>query len=141
MEITVECSTESDLKEAAALLISQFDGETIFAFFGEMGAGKTTFIRYITEQLGSNDRVSSPTYGIINEYSLPGGNSIYHFDFYRINKLEEAIDIGTDDYLNSENMCFIEWPEKIDSILPAHFVKITILVEQELRIIRMEIVG
>jgi len=97
-----------------------------FAFYGSMGAGKTTFIKAVCEQLGTTDIVSSPTFAIINEYASAAGR-IFHFDFYRIKNLEEAYNLGYEDYFFGNEYCFVEWPEKIEDILPEHFtiVKIT----------------
>ena len=96
-----------------------------------MGAGKTTFIKAVCEELGVKDVINSPTFAIINEYAVPAsGQSIYHFDFYRINEIGEALDIGTEDYFDSGAWCFIEWPEKIEPLLPDDTVCVT-LTEQE----------
>lgn len=99
---------------------------TVFAFYGAMGAGKTTFIRAVCEELGVRETVTSPTFAIINEYRGREGESIYHFDFYRINKLEEAFDFGYEDYFYSGNLCFIEWPELVEPLLPENTVKVYI---------------
>lgn len=138
MNISFECNTPADLSEAAEILTSCFKDDYVFAFYGEMGAGKTTFIRAICKELGSKDAVSSPTYGLVNEYALANGKRIFHFDFYRISSLEEAIAIGVDEYFNSNEYCFIEWPEKVEALLPARFVKVSITEEQEVRTIRMQ---
>jgi tRNA threonylcarbamoyladenosine biosynthesis protein TsaE len=107
--------------------ISESDLESnIFAFYGKMGAGKTTFIKAICKALGVKDIVNSPSFTIINEYKSSRGFSIYHFDFYRINKLQEAYDIGTEDYFAGSGLCLIEWPEKIAEILPEDHIKVTI---------------
>lgn len=90
----------------------------IFAFFGQMGAGKTTFIKTLCSQLGVADDVNSPTFTIVNEYRAAKGYPIYHFDFYRINKVQEAYDIGLDEYFGGDGLCLIEWPEKIEEVLP-----------------------
>ena len=115
----------ANIQEAAREFVSQMGDATIFAFYGKMGAGKTTFIKAVCEALGVNDVVTSPTFAIINEYSLPSG-SIYHFDFYRIKKLSEVYDMGYEDYLYSGSYCFIEWPELIEEILPDDAVRISI---------------
>ena len=115
------------IHEAAKEFIAGMDDRTVFAFYGPMGAGKTTFIKAICEELGVEDVINSPTFAIINEYrSDTTGELIYHFDFYRINKLSEAEDIGTEDYFYSGALCFIEWPEKIDELLPGDVVDVTI---------------
>ena len=116
----------STLQKSARLLLDHFPGERIFAFYGAMGAGKTTFIKAICHELGSNDYVTSPTFALINEYTTAEGSVIYHFDFYRIKKLEEAYDLGYEDYIYSGNYCFIEWPEMIESLLPEGIVEVRI---------------
>jgi len=116
----------STLQEAAKQLMNRFPEDRIFAFYGAMGAGKTTFIKALCRQLGSADNVTSPTFALINEYSTGKGSVIYHFDFYRIKKLEEAFDLGYEDYIYSGNYCFIEWPEMIESLLPEGIVTVKI---------------
>lgn len=100
----------------------------IFAFFGPMGAGKTTFIKAICNALEVTDDVNSPTFTIVNEYRAGKGFPVYHFDFYRINKISEAYDIGIDEYFGAEGLCLIEWPEKIEEILPQECFKVTVSV-------------
>ena len=102
---------------AAKQVIEQAGKDTLWCFYGEMGAGKTSLIKEIVHQLGSGDEVSSPTFSLVNEYRLASGKSIFHFDFYRIKSLNEVFDIGYEDYFFSENICLIEWPEKIEEIL------------------------
>ena len=102
----------------------------VFAFYGKMGAGKTTFIKAICEELGVNDVITSPTFAIVNEYTADNDTPIYHFDFYRIKKLEEVYDMGYEDYFYSGNLCLLEWPELIEDILPEDVTKVTIT-EQE----------
>jgi tRNA threonylcarbamoyladenosine biosynthesis protein TsaE len=114
------------LQESARLLLNNFPDDRIFAFYGAMGAGKTTYIKAICHELGSNDYVTSPTFALINEYSTTEGSVIYHFDFYRIKKLEEAFDLGYEDYIYSGNYCFIEWPEMIEQLLPEGIVEVRI---------------
>lgn len=115
------------IRESAKEFIGGMDDRTVFAFHGNMGAGKTTFIKAICEELGVEDVINSPTFAIINEYrSAETGELIYHFDYYRINKLSEAQDIGTEDYFDSGALCFIEWPEKIEELLPNDVVNVTI---------------
>jgi tRNA threonylcarbamoyladenosine biosynthesis protein TsaE len=99
---------------------------TVFAFNGEMGTGKTTFIKAICEELGVVDVINSPTFAIVNEYRTTNGDSIYHFDFYRIKKLQEALAIGLEEYLESGSLCLIEWPDKIEELLPATTVFVAI---------------
>ncbi len=126
-----ECKTESDLLPAAGNLIDAFPNARVFAFHGTMGAGKTTFIKAICKTLGVTDIVQSPTFSIVNEYKTGSGESIFHFDFYRITKTEEAFDIGYEDYLFSGNYCFLEWPELIESLLPQNAVHVRISGEPE----------
>lgn len=115
------------IHEAARRFIATIDQHTVFAFYGKMGAGKTTFIKAICEELGVTDVINSPTFAIVNEYrSDKTGELIYHFDFYRIKKTEEVFDMGYEDYFYSGALCFIEWPELIEDLLPAHAVKVTI---------------
>ena len=124
---TIQIKSLDTIREAAREFIGKMDDRTVFAFHGEMGAGKTTFIKAICEELGVEDVINSPTFAIINEYrSSTTGELIYHFDFYRINKLSEAEDIGTEDYFYSGALCFIEWPEKIEDLLPGDVVDVTI---------------
>ena len=103
----------------------------IFAFYGQMGAGKTTFIKALCKALGVSDDVNSPTFTIVNEYKSAKGFPIYHFDFYRINKIAEAYDIGIDEYFSAEGLCLIEWPEKIEEILPEDCFRVTVSVNED----------
>ena len=98
----------SDIDAAAKQFAAQIGQNTVFAFYGDMGAGKTTFIKAVCEQLGVEETITSPTFAIVNEYRCGSGEPIYHFDFYRINKLEEAFDFGYEDYFYSGNLCFIK---------------------------------
>jgi len=98
----------------------------VIAFYGKMGAGKTTFIKALCEELGVEDVITSPTFAIVNEYSLPSQGALYHFDFYRIKKLEEVYDMGYEDYFYSGNLCLIEWPELIEELLPEYALRVTI---------------
>ncbi len=124
------------LEISAGRLIDQFPGDRVFAFYGKMGAGKTTFIQALCRVIGSGDNVTSPTFALINEYKTQDDASIFHFDFYRIKNIEEAFDLGYEDYFYSGNYCFIEWPEKIETLLPQNFVEVKIdVVENETRII------
>jgi tRNA threonylcarbamoyladenosine biosynthesis protein TsaE len=113
------------IREAAQEFISHMGDHRVFAFYGSMGAGKTTFIKALCEELGVTDVVTSPTFAIVNEYQA-SDRPIFHFDFYRIKKLEEVYDMGYEDYFYSDALCFIEWPELIEEVLPAEAVKVTI---------------
>ena len=125
MEIKI--NSLADMPAAAEAFIQAMDQNTVFAFYGKMGAGKTTFIKSVCEALGVTDIVNSPTFSIVNEYrSDETGELIYHFDFYRIKKLEEVYDMGYEDYFYSGAVCFIEWPELIEELLPGDAVKVTI---------------
>ena len=106
-----------NIREAARKLLDSTD-EHIFLFYGEMGAGKTTFIQNIMRKLGVKEAISSPTFSLVNEYVNSLGERLYHFDFYRIESIEEALDIGVEEYFDSGSYCFIEWPEKIEGLLP-----------------------
>ena len=99
---------------------------TVFAMYGKMGAGKTTFTKAVCECLGVEDVINSPTFAIVNEYRSDSSELIYHFDFYRIKKLEEVYDMGYEDYFYSGALCFIEWPELVEELLPGNTVKVTI---------------
>ena len=120
-----------ELEDAAKELIAQFPAERVFAFYGKMGAGKTTFIQSICRALGSVDNVTSPTFALINEYNTNDFESIFHFDFYRIKELEEAYDLGYEDYIYSGSYCLIEWPEMIEPLLPENIVVVKIDVEDD----------
>lgn len=125
MEITVQ--SENELAQAARTFVQAMDQATVFAFYGKMGAGKTTFIKALCEALGVSDVVNSPTFSIVNEYrSDTTGELVYHFDFYRIEKLEEVYDMGYEDYFYSGALCFIEWPELVEELLPGDAVKVTV---------------
>jgi len=123
MEIKI--SNLDSIKEAASAFIQQIGDRKVFAFYGSMGAGKTTFVKAICEELGVEDVITSPTFAIINEYHAHD-DIIYHFDFYRIKKLEEVYDMGYEDYFYSGALCFIEWPELIEELLPEDAVKVSI---------------
>jgi tRNA threonylcarbamoyladenosine biosynthesis protein TsaE len=129
--LRIFCKTENDLIPAAVQLLKAFPSSRVFAFYGSMGAGKTTFIKVLCQHLGAVDIVQSPSFSIINEYKTNNGDSIFHFDFYRIKKLGEAFDIGYEDYFYSGSFCFIEWPELIEELLPEGTVKISITGEPE----------
>ncbi|MDR1004150.1 MAG: tRNA (adenosine(37)-N6)-threonylcarbamoyltransferase complex ATPase subunit type 1 TsaE [Prevotellaceae bacterium] len=125
MEITIR--SLDDIRQAAGAFIAHRGDNTLFAFYGKMGAGKTTFIKAVCEALGVTETVTSPTFAIVNEYrSERSGELIYHFDFYRIKKLEEVYDMGYEDYFYSGALCFIEWPELIEELLPDNAVSVFI---------------
>lgn len=121
----------SELEEAASEFLEYTAGEKKFAFYGEMGAGKTTFIHALCEALGTDDLVSSPTFAIIHEYADLDGEPIFHFDFYRIKDPTELLDIGFYDYCEQDAYCFIEWPEKAESIIPPEFIRVRLDVNQD----------
>lgn len=130
MKITIQ-SLDS-IREAAREFIENMGKGHVFAFYGKMGAGKTTFIKAICEELGVQDVITSPTFAIVNDYtSAKDGSHIFHFDFYRIKKLEEVYDMGYEDYFYSGSLCFIEWPELIEEILPGDAVKVTITQQED----------
>ena len=112
------------IHESAKEFINHMGEHRVFAFYGKMGAGKTTFVKAICEELGVEDVITSPTFAIINEYE--GDETIYHFDFYRIKRLEEVYDMGYEDYFYSGALCFIEWPELIEDLLPTDAVRVNI---------------
>jgi tRNA threonylcarbamoyladenosine biosynthesis protein TsaE len=136
MEIIIR--DKSCLRESAKKFLSLTSGKKIFAFFGSMGAGKTTIIKAICEALGAIDIVTSPTFTIVNEYKTLFGESIFHIDFYRIKKREEVFDFGIEEYFSSNAYCFLEWPELIEDILPRGTVNIRIIVDDnERRILKI----
>jgi tRNA threonylcarbamoyladenosine biosynthesis protein TsaE len=124
MEIVIQ--SIDGICEAAREFVKSIGQHRVFAFYGKMGAGKTTFIKAICEELGVEDVITSPTFAIVNEYGTSGGEVLYHFDFYRIKKLEEVYDMGYEDYFYSGCLCFIEWPELIEELLPDDAVSVTI---------------
>lgn len=126
MEIIVD--NIDRIPEAARQFIAAMGDNKLFAFYGEMGAGKTTFIAEVCRQLGASEDSGSPTFSIVNEYTDAAGNPIYHFDFYRLDSPQEAFDIGAEDYFYSGNLCFMEWPERIGPLLPEETVRVDIKV-------------
>lgn len=130
---TIQLQSIDNIEEAARQFVSTMGDETVYAFYGEMGAGKTTFINAICKVLGvEDDTTNSPSFSIINEYrSDTTAELIYHFDLYRLESLEEAFDIGVEDYFDSGALCFLEWPERIDDILPNDTIKVTIAVNDD----------
>jgi len=148
--MTITITNLEHIREAARQFIDHMGDRRVYAFYGKMGAGKTTFIKAVCQELGVSDVITSPTFAIVNEYTTSqapcnppveapcnppvedgghptgGGRTIYHFDFYRIKKIEEVYDMGYEDYFYSGNLCFIEWPELIDDLLPDDAVRVTI---------------
>ena len=114
------------LSEVSDYLLSMHDEADIIAFYGAMGAGKTTLIKNLCHRMGVTDEVNSPTFAIVNEYVTEEGESVYHFDFYRIKKIEEAYDIGFENYFDSGNLCLIEWPEMIEPLMPEKYIRVEI---------------
>ena len=136
--LTLTFSNIEQLPDVARRLLDEFPDERFFAFFGPMGVGKTTLIKELCAQLGVTQNVCSPTFAIVNEYSDAQGEPIYHFDFYRIKKLEEAYDIGYEEYFYSGYYCFTEWTEKIEPLLPDHYLRIDIAEQQGTRTLTAE---
>jgi len=124
MEIKIQSLEQ--IREAAREFVRHIGSRTVFAFYGKMGAGKTTFVKAVCEELGVEEVITSPTFAIVNEYMASSDLPIYHFDFYRIKKLEEVYDMGYEDYFYSGALCFIEWPELIEELLPEDAVRVTI---------------
>jgi len=127
MEIVIK--DKKHLHTSARELLKLNDGKKIFAFYGGMGAGKTTIIKAICEELGAIDIISSPTFTLVNEYKTEKGETIYHIDFYRIKKQEEVFDFGVEEYLTGDSWCFMEWPGLVEEILPPETVKVCITVD------------
>lgn len=127
---SIKINTLDELELAARRLLDTFKTNRVFAFYGKMGAGKTTFIQALCKTLGSDDNVTSPTFALINEYNIKD-SSVFHFDFYRINDLEEVFDLGYEDYLYCGKYCFIEWPELIEPLLPENLVEVKIEVDED----------
>lgn len=132
MKHEIRINSLDTIGEAAEQFLKETAGHSVIAFYAPMGAGKTTFTTAICHKLGvSEDAVSSPTFSIVNEYKTADKESVFHFDFYRINKIEEAFDIGFYDYIDSGSLCLIEWPENIESILPEETLKVHITVQDD----------
>ena len=125
----IRANSLDDLAHVAQEILASLEGRSVVAFCGAMGAGKTTLISAIMEQLGSSDSVTSPTFALVNQYDTADGNTVYHFDFYRINRIDEVFDMGYEEYFYSGDLCLIEWPELVENLLPddAMVVRIDIL--------------
>lgn len=124
----LEINNLNEIESVAKQFLVATEGKRHFAFYGSMGAGKTTFIKAVCEQLGTTDTVSSPSFAIINEYNSNSGK-IFHFDFYRIKNLEEAYNLGYEDYFFGDDYCFVEWPVKIEELMPEHFTIVKVSVD------------
>ncbi len=131
------CKDEKELPEIAFRIIQAYPKERVFIFSGSMAAGKTTLIKHLCAALGSTDNVGSPTFSLVNEYHTHTDKKIFHFDFYRIEKEQEAFDMGFEEYIYSGNYCFIEWPEKIHNLLPEKYVRVVIFAEEGTRTIKI----
>lgn len=132
MTQTIIIKNINDLDRAAKEFLNKIKGNSLVAFFAPMGSGKTTFTTAICKALGVTDSVGSPTFAIVNEYITGDGDPMYHFDFYRISKLQEAIEIGLYDYLDSGHLCIMEWPENIEELLPEETLRVHITVNPDL---------
>lgn len=134
----IKLNSLDDIKEVARTFLAEIGDNKLIAFYGHMGAGKTTFVKALCEELGVEDVVNSPTFAIVNEYTDREGESVFHFDFYRIKSLEEAFGIGFDNYMGSGCFCFMEWPEKVEEILPEETLRVEISeVEDGTRLIKI----
>lgn len=128
MKSNIICNAPGELENIAFRMLEKYPSDRIFAFYGAMGAGKTTFIKAVCHQLGVSDIVTSPTFALVNVYLTPKNNPVYHFDLYRMKKTEEIFDIGYEDYFYSGEYCLIEWPELIEPLLPENCIKVHIKV-------------
>lgn len=137
--MTLEITGIKQLPEVAHKLLQEFCDERFFAFFGKMGVGKTTLIKEMCAALGVTDNVCSPTFAIVNEYSA-GGEQVYHFDFYRLKSVAEAYDIGYEEYFYSGCYCFTEWTEKVEELLPEHYVRVEMTEENGTRRLNANII-
>lgn len=129
--ISIQLQDLSQLEAASKQFLDHFKAPGIFAFYGEMGAGKTTFIKGLCDVLQVDDVVTSPTFALINEYRTRLGGVVYHFDFYRIRSIQEVYDFGYEEYFGKEGYIFIEWPELVEDLLPENTIKVNISVEQD----------
>lgn len=130
MSMEIRIKSIEEIAVAAKEFVAAMGERKVFAFYGKMGAGKTTFIKAVCEELGVEDVINSPTFAIVNEYVDGQGEPVYHFDFYRIKNQQEVMDLGYEDYVYSGHVCFMEWPELIENLLPDDAVKVT--VEEEI---------
>jgi len=131
MTTTISIPTLNELSHAADIFLTVTGGRGVYAFYGDLGSGKTTFIKAVCEQMGVTDTINSPTFAIINEYSLPDGEPLYHIDLYRLKDESELINLGCEEYFESGHPCFIEWPEKAESWLPEQTVRVSISIEAD----------
>lgn len=129
--MTLTINNIETIHETARQFLNEIGDNRVLAFYGKMGAGKTTFIKALCETLGVEDVITSPTFAIVNEYTDGNGDAVYHFDFYRIKKIEEVYDMGFEDYIYSGNLCLMEWPELIEELLPDDALRITIQEDDE----------
>ncbi len=129
--IQITISSLENIQEAAREFASRIASARVVAFYGSMGAGKTTFIKALCMVMGVEDVITSPTFALVNEYTDGGGSPVYHFDFYRIKRLEEVYDMGYEDYFYSGNLCLLEWPELVEDILPDDTVRVNISVQPD----------
>ena len=129
--MTLHIDSLNELPEVADAVIEALDGRSVVVFRGEMGAGKTTLIREILARLGSEDNVTSPPFAIVNQYTTADCRPVYHFDFYRIDRIEEAYDFGYEEYFYSGDLCLVEWPEKIEELLPDDVMTVRITADTE----------
>lgn len=129
----IEIESLSELPKVAEAVLGELRGRSVVLFRGPMGAGKTTLISRMAAALGAEDTVTSPTFALVNQYEGEGGRRIYHFDFYRINNVEEALDLGYEEYFYSGELCLVEWPEKIEPLLPEEAMTVTITVGEDER--------
>ena len=140
-KLKVDILSISELPAVAKRLLLEFPEEHFYAFFGAMGVGKTTLIKELCAQLGVSQNVCSPTFAIVNEYSTRDGDPVFHFDFYRLKNLAEAYDIGYEEYFWSGEWCFTEWTEKIEPLLPDHYLRIDISENNGLRTLEAIVIG
>lgn len=122
----IEIPSIDKIQEAARQFVRQMGDARVFAFYGRMGAGKTTFIKAVCRELGVEDVITSPTFALVNEYTAGDGSPVFHFDFYRVRSLEEVYDMGYEDYVYSGALCLMEWPELVEGLLPGDAVSVTI---------------